>query len=157
MWHRLKNFLSSLWTYNALRPDFRVRRRVNRSLSDRPALSQDEWFEAHYKAQGVTYAIALFAYQHLGQYSGLDLSRVLPSDRLEEDLQWTEVCWFDWEQSLCEDFHGCFGVDMGDRLDFSCLSTVQDLVDFLNQQKINPDSGELDFPEILSLNSEPEF
>jgi len=131
---------------------------VNRSLHDRSPLSQAEWFEVHYKTQGIADAIAIFAYKHLQQYSGLELSRILPSDRLEEDLQWTKVCWFDWHLSLCEDFYRCFGVDIGDRLDISCLSTLQDVMDFLNQQGANVDSDRrTESSEILSLNSEPDL
>ncbi|MBI4785134.1 MAG: hypothetical protein HY785_28085 [Oscillatoriophycideae cyanobacterium NC_groundwater_1537_Pr4_S-0.65um_50_18] len=144
MWHRLKNYLSSLWTYNVLSPDLRVRRRVKRSLHHRPALTPDEWFTVHYKQQDIAPVIAAFAYEHLEQYSGLTIGKVLPSDRLEEDLHWTQICWFDWELSLCEDFYDCFEVDISDRLDVSCLSTLQDLMDFLNQNRTDPHLDRLD-------------
>ncbi|HEY9639814.1 MAG TPA: hypothetical protein V6C57_04985 [Coleofasciculaceae cyanobacterium] len=132
MWHRLKNLFSSLRVYHDLRPDLRVRQQVNRILRDRPVLEQDEWFETFYKARGIAHPVATFAYTHLGQYSGLRLGSVLPTDRLEAELHWTEVCWFDWEQCLCEDFYGCFRVEIDDCWDFSNLQTVEDLILFLN-------------------------
>ena len=64
---------------------------------------------------------------------------MLPGDRLEEDLCWTEVCWFDWETRLCEDFWHCFGTDISDRLEEFAPSTVSDLICFLNCQ-ISPKS-----------------
>jgi hypothetical protein len=133
MWHKLKNLLSNLRSYPDLRPDLRVRQQVNRALRHRPVLKQDEWFETFYKAQGIGYPVATFAYTHLEKYSGLRLGSILPSDRLEEELRWTEVCWFDWEQALCEDFHRCFNVEIDDCLDLSSLDTVEDLIRFLNR------------------------
>lgn len=132
MWHRLKNLFSSLWTYEALSPDLKLRRRVNRALRHRPNLSADDWFESFCKKQGVTYPIATFAYTHLEQYSGLEFGRTLPSDRLNEDLHWTQVCWFDWQFSLCDDFWQAFAVDISVYLDELDLSTVEDLIIFLN-------------------------
>ena len=133
MWHRLKNLFFNLRAYNDLSPDLRVRQQVNRSLRDRPLLRQDEWFAQFYKAQGIAYPIAAFAYTHLEKYSGLSLGSILPTDRLEEELRWTEVCWFDWEQALCEDFYACFKVEIDDCLDFSSLRTIEDLILSLNR------------------------
>jgi hypothetical protein len=134
MWYRLKNIFSSLRTYNSLSPDLRVRRQVNQKLRDRPALNLHDWFEAFYHAQGVPYTIATFAYTYLSQYSGLDIGRILPHDRLHEDLHWTQVCWFDWETNLCNDFYRYFGIDISDRFDPSCFLTIWDLIIFLNLQ-----------------------
>lgn len=133
MWHRFKNLVVSLKTYDALSPDLKVRRQVNRSLEQRPSLNCDQWFEAFYQSQGILYPVASFAYQHLAQYSGLEFGRVLPTDRLNEDLCWTQVCWFDWELSLYDDFWQHFGVDISSCLDESSLDTVTDLILFLNQ------------------------
>jgi hypothetical protein len=133
MWHRLKNLFSILKSYPDLRPDLRVRQQVKRTLRHRPVLEQDEWFEAFYKARGIAYPIAIFAYTHLEKYSGLKLGSVWPTDRLEEELRWTEVCWFDWEQALCKDFYRCFNVEIDDCLDPSKLQTIEDLLLFLNR------------------------
>ena len=134
MWHRFKNVFYSLKTYDALSPDLKIRRQVNRLLQQRPALDCQQWFQTFYQPQGITYAVASFAYLHLAQYSGLEFGRVLPSDRLDEDLRWTQVCWFDWQCQLCEDFWQRFEVDISDRLDESMLPTVIDLISFLHQQ-----------------------
>lgn len=141
MWHRLKNLCFSLNTYQVLRPDFKVRQQVNRALGDRPALSADEWFAAFYQSQGIAYAVAIFAYHYLEKYSGLAMSQVQPADRLDKDLHWTEVCWFDWESQLCHDVQQQFGIDISECLS-ECLSeyldgcnpfTIGELVAFLDQ------------------------
>lgn len=133
MWHRLKNLVFSLKTYDALSPDLKVRRQVNRSLRQRPALNCEQWFQAFFQPQGITNTVASFAYTHLERYSGLEIGRVLPTDRLEQDLHWTQVCWFDWELHLYDDFWQQFGVDISDSLEESTLLTIKDLIAFLNR------------------------
>lgn len=133
MWHRLKNLFFSLNTYKTLSPDLKVRQRVNRTLSDRPALSSDQWFETFYRSQGIAQTVVSFAYRHLGLYSGLEISRVRPTDRLDADLHWTEVCWFDWEAQLCHDVQQQFSVDISDCLDDFQEFTIGELVTFLDQ------------------------
>ncbi|HEY9648616.1 MAG TPA: hypothetical protein V6C88_19705 [Chroococcidiopsis sp.] len=133
MWHRLKNIALSLKTYGILSPDWAVRRETSRALCDRPPLQAHQWFEVHCKPYGIDPSIAHFAYSHLARYSGLPVARVMPSDRLEADLHWTSVCWFDWEISLCDDFFQEFGVDITDRLYGWTPETVGDLLRFLNQ------------------------
>lgn len=134
MWHRLKNLVLSLKTYKALSPDLKVRQRVNSILRRRPALNASDWFETFYQPRGITCSIATFAYTHLQRYSGLEFARVLPSDRLYEDLHWSEVCGFDWELTLCDDFCRQFSVDISHYLHCSQWSTVDELICFLNQQ-----------------------
>lgn len=134
MWHKLKHLFLSVETYNDLSPDLRVRRRVNRSLSARPELTVDEWFEYHWRSQGISRELADFVYVYFTQYSGLQFSRVVPEDRLDADLCFTLVCWFNWNQSLCDDFWNCFNVNLCDRLDLRDIDTVTDLVTFLNHQ-----------------------
>jgi hypothetical protein len=136
MWYRLRNIVQSLETYSILSPDREVRRQVNRELRDRPTLDAERWFETFFQSQGVTRSIAIFAYRHLGQYSGIQFEHVLPSDRLEEDLRWTQICWFDWEMTLCDDFLQCFGVDIADRICEFAPMTIADLVLFLNEQLV---------------------
>jgi hypothetical protein len=134
IWQRLKNAFLSLQTYDVLSPDFKQRRQVNRMLRSRPASSLNKWFKSYYQPIGIAPSVAAFAYSYLEKYSGLRIARVLPSDRLEADLHWTEVCWFDWENRLCEDFWHCFGVDMSDHLEDFDPYTVADLLEFLNCQ-----------------------
>jgi hypothetical protein len=132
MWHRFKNLVFSLKTYDALSPDLKMRQQVNRMLRQRPALNLEQWFESFYQPLGITYAVADFAYGHLAQYSGLEVGCLLPSDRLEDDLHWTQVCWFDWQLNLYDDFWQRFEVDISDCFDESALLTVKDLMAFLN-------------------------
>ena len=75
-----------------------------------------------------------FAYKHLKTYSGLDMGRVRPQDRLVEDLQFPLVCWFDWGPTLCEDFFQQFGIDITDTFDETQFATVADLIRYLEQE-----------------------
>ncbi|MEB3337473.1 MAG: hypothetical protein VKJ46_08435 [Leptolyngbyaceae bacterium] len=134
MWHKLKSIAFHLSTYADLAPDLRLRRQVNQSLHTRPSLASEEWYDYFWRPRKISHEISTFVYTHLEQYSGLQVSRVLPSDRLDEDLKMTLVCWFDWNLTLCEDFQHCFAVDISDRLDINTLSTVEDFVLFLNHQ-----------------------
>ena len=137
MWRRLKNLFFSVQTYGILSPDLMARRQVNQALSRRPAISQEQWVREFCQPVGIVPTIAAFAYTHLQHYSGIEFAYVVPSDRLIEDLRWIEVCWADWEMTFCEDFWQSFEIDISDRfLDYR-LSTVGELVIFLNTQLLS--------------------
>lgn len=133
MWHRLKNLCFSLNTYKTLSPDLGVRQQVNRVLGDRLMLSADQWFTTFYQSQNIAPAAVSFAYRYLETYSGLEMGRVQPSDRLDQDLRWAEVCWFDWEVQFCEDVRQQFSVDISECLDDWQTFTIGELVAFLDQ------------------------
>jgi hypothetical protein len=135
MFSRLYNWFLALRSYNDLRPDMGLRRQVNRQvLATRPAHSGQEWYQKFWAPQGISSEVATFLYQALAKYSGLQLAKVQPSDRLCEDLKLPLICWFDWELAICEDFHQEFGFDLEDYFDLSQLKTVADLMGFFNQQ-----------------------
>lgn len=140
MLRQLKNLLFSVRTYKDLCPDMKVRRQVNQALCRRPALTLDEWFHCFWQPLGIGQPVVAFVYVQLGKYSGLQISRVIPSDRLEQDLQFPQVCWFDWQLSLCEDFLHAFGVDISDRFDIYALSTVEEFVICLDRLQISVQS-----------------
>jgi hypothetical protein len=137
MWRRLKNFLLSFRSYPDLGPDLALRRKVNRALADRRALPPDAWFEAFWQTRNISQEITFFVYTQLTDYSGISFSRVIPGDRLDHDLHLTLICWFNWQLDLCEDFFQQFHVDISDRLDFHTITTVEDLVVFLNLQLLS--------------------
>lgn len=132
MWRRLRNLFVSLKTYSDFSPDLSVRRRVTQCLCTRPDLNAEEWYRTFWQSKHITKSVIDFVYIHLSNYSGISFSRVHPSDRLNEDLFLPLICWFDWEQALCEDILTHFGVDLSNCLDLSSLTTVEDLVLFLN-------------------------
>lgn len=132
-WNRFKNIFLSFKTYNTLSSSFAARQQVKRRLSHRSDLSPQQWYESQCKPYGISPEIAQFAYFFLSKYSGLPFAQVLSSDRLEQDLRWTEVCWFDWEMALCDDFQHAFGSDLSHSLDDFQPSTVQELMLFLNR------------------------
>jgi len=130
---RVRNILSSLQTYADLGPDLAVRHQVNQWLNQRTSLTAEQWFQTYWQPLDVSSSVANFAYTHLSNYSGLDFSRVCPTDRLIEDLKFPLVCWFDWQMALCDDFWECFGIDLSEQLDSETLPTIQDLVLDLNR------------------------
>jgi hypothetical protein len=138
MWQKLRNVVRNVSTYSALSPDLRIRRRVNSWLGRRSPLSLDKWVAALRESWGISRAVATFAYTHLEKYSGLQAARLRPSDRLDDDLYWTHICWFDWQLCLCDDFCQRFGIDISDRLDQLTPSTIADLLLFLDRQLHSP-------------------
>lgn len=134
MWKKLRNLAISAQTYGDLSPSLGIRRDVNQWLSNRPNLSQKEWFEQWWRSRGISWELAQFIYDRFGLYSGLDFGRVCPTDSLEADLRFSLVCWFDWEIRLCDDFDGEFGIDLSDRLlALDPLDTVEDWILFFHQ------------------------
>jgi hypothetical protein len=133
MWNRIRNFFFSVKTYRALSPDLQVRRHITFNLRERSPLSPNEWLSSYGYSLGVSQAIVEFAYCYLEQYSGLEFAYIHPQDQLENDLQWTQVCWFDWETSLCCDFEKVFGTDIRDAFNNEQFVTVGDLLTFLQQ------------------------
>lgn len=137
MWRSLKNFFYSLWTYSDLSPDLKMRRSVKRFLGRRSLLSPYDWYERFWQPGDIPKSISDFVYTRMSDYSGLEFGRILPTDRLNEDLHLSLVCWFDWEISFCQEFLDSFGVDLSDRFNPETLSTVQDLVLFLKHQLLS--------------------
>lgn len=142
MWKTFKNFLRSVATYRTLSPDVRLRRQVIRWLRDRSPLPLEVWVKALRDSWGISKAVGIFAYTHLEKYSGLPTAQLRPSDRLDADLHWTMVCWFDWQLCLCEDFCHKFGVDISDRLEQCSPNTLADLLVFLDKQLPNSNTPE---------------
>lgn len=138
MWHRFKNIFISLKHYDLLSPDLAMRRQVNQSLRHRPLLGLGEWFESFGKPHQIAYPVVNFLYTRLESYSGIEPGRLLPSDRLEEDLHWTELCGFDWQITLCEDFMRQFNIDLTPCLEDFSPATIEDLVFLLHHQFQHP-------------------
>ncbi len=136
MWQNLNNLFSAISTYSDLSPDIETRRCVNASLRLRPALTLDQWFDYFWRPQGIAKPVVAFVYTYLEKYSGLQMSRVVPDDNLEKDLNLTLVCWFDWQLNFCEDFLLYFGIDISERFDPALFSTVEDFVKFLHEELV---------------------
>ncbi|MEM8805997.1 MAG: hypothetical protein AAGF01_08215 [Cyanobacteria bacterium P01_G01_bin.38] len=135
MWRQLKNTLNSVRTYPDLSPDLQVRRQVNRRLrSQRPALKSEDWYSEFRLMTHCDQRLLDFLHSRLQRYSGLNFSRVRPSDHLVDDLQFPLVCWFDWAWKLCEDVERVFGVDISEDFDETQFDTVKDLLVFLDRR-----------------------
>ncbi|MDX2231346.1 MAG: hypothetical protein NW220_17045 [Leptolyngbyaceae cyanobacterium bins.349] len=115
----------------------RLRRRVNKVLRSRTNLSATEWYQTHWQPLAIPRSISDFVYTQMQTYSGLEIGRIQPSDRLEEDLHLTLICWFDWELMFCENFLNSFEIDLTTQFNPDTLDTVQDLLLFLNHQLLS--------------------
>jgi len=126
MWQSAINYLRSLRTYQDLSPDAGIRRQVNVQLSKRPSLSLEDWSQLFPKVltNKASQRLLAFVYERLPIYSGLQISKIRPSDRLIEDLQLPLVCWFDWPHQLCCDFYETFQVDISEEFDESLLKPL---------------------------------
>ena len=109
-----------------------ARDRVNCWLGTRTPLSSHDWFVRFWKPLGVDRDVSNFVYENLQHYSGVEFARVVPQDRLQEDLRFSDVCRNDWEFDLAEDFGRQFGTSVLEVLsdDLEVLETVQQLVLF---------------------------
>lgn len=135
MWKKLKHIVHDIQAYSDLSPDWALRLRVNQSLHNRAALALPTWSQTFMDTYKVSYDVISFVYRRFPDYSGIDFGRVRPGDRMIEDLQFPLVCWFDWEQQLCEDFEAEFGIDLLEQLDEIALAlTVDELILILDQQ-----------------------
>lgn len=135
MWYQLKNFIQSFKTYSVLSPDLKARRQVLHFLRKRPLLSPAEWYEIYGQSFQISLPITEFAYRYLAEYSGLEFGRVLPGDRLDEDLSWTKICWFDWQLALCDDFCEQFAIDLSDDVWNIPETTILALLRFLEEHR----------------------
>lgn len=144
MWPKLKNLLASLRSYPSLSPDIALRRQINRQLRNRPALSAEAWYRTCWQGypapKPLSKDLVLFVYSRLQDYSGLELGRVRPRDRLQEDLKFPLICWFDWALAFCDDFCLTFGTDISDCFDEATFTTLADLMVFLQQNMLAMDS-----------------
>ena len=128
MWRRTQNFFHSVVAHQVLSPDVFLRCQVNRKLRHRLALEQNEWFATFWQQTSISPELAAFVYAYIPRYSGLNVARLKPGDRLEADLCWTQVCWFDWEMDLYDDFMTRFGKDISEEFDFGKVGTLDDLM-----------------------------
>ncbi|MEM7772575.1 MAG: hypothetical protein AAF327_18945 [Cyanobacteria bacterium P01_A01_bin.37] len=144
MWRRVNNLVNSLITYQTLSPDSRFRRHVSQWLQQRPHLTCDQWFETFWQSENISRLTTEFVYHAFESYSGLQFAYVIPDDRLEDDLFWTHVCWFDWEINFFADVEAQFHVDISDCFLYEKICTIADLVRFLDQKILNHQNIEED-------------
>lgn len=137
MWRELTNVVLTVRTYADLSPDLGVRRQIQQAWRSRPALSLEDWHQTFWQPLAISQEISAFVYEQMESYSGLPFAKVLPDDRLTEDLQFPLVCWFDWECALCDDFCDRFEIEISDLWDIGMLYTVRDFMIFLDRQLLS--------------------
>lgn len=147
----VNNLLSSLEAYADMSPDLEVREQVGRwmQMRDRQSLSLIEWREVFANesatigkavedsaTEGVAESVLAFVYEFFCGYTGLAFSQVRPNDRLNRDLHFPLVCWFDWTLDFCDDFLARFDLDLSDCFDEAEFDTIGEMVEFLVAQVI---------------------
>lgn len=143
MWQAFTNLIQGALTYWDLGPDQELRRQTNRQLrQSRPELAANAWIDSFAILSGgrVSPRLLRFLYDRLGQYTGLAVGCIRPSDSFIDDLHMPLVCWFDWPHRLCEDFWETFQIDLGEEFDEADFQTVGDLVVYLQAQLRSMDS-----------------
>lgn len=136
---KFNNLISSINAYADMSPDLSIRRQVNETMQQRARqpLSISTWCQTfgdrNHNTDSVQSMLA-FIYESFSEYSGLEFSRVRPSDRLNDDLYFPLVCWFDWSITFCEDLYQRFDLDLSDRFDEANFETIGELVNFLIEQ-----------------------
>ena len=131
---QLQNRWMALSSYPDMSPDSGIRQQVNDRHGDRSLYSAVEWHQRFWYPLGVQRLLSEFVYELLTECSGLEVGRLLPSDRLTEDLQLPLVCWFDWELVWTEQFTTRFGLETEWMLDIGEFETLQDFVLCLSKQ-----------------------
>ncbi len=101
---------------------------VNRSLSGRGSLNATEWFTEFWKRRGIDRRVSDFVYERFPIYTGLDFSRVIPTDRIADDLKFRDVSRDDWEFDFHDEFESEFGVGILYELSEEETKTVEGIV-----------------------------
>jgi hypothetical protein len=83
-------------------PDLRRREEVVRFLSERPALTHEEWHRRFVAERGIPLEFVRWFRNTCSKHFEYDLSAALPADRLVEDLGMCEATWGDVEWEIWE-------------------------------------------------------
>jgi len=129
---QLQNSWMAIQAYSDLSPDQGLRRRIRRSHRNRSLYQSLEWHNRFWKPLGIRSDLSEFVYEALSACSGLEAGRLLPNDRLIEDLRLPLLCWFDWEMVWTEQFFDRFGLDSHWVIDVSEFQTLQEFMVGLN-------------------------
>lgn len=125
---QLQNRWMDLNAYPDMRPDYKIRQQVNRKHADRSLYNSVEWHQRFWYPLGIQRLLSEFVYELLGECSGLEVGRLLPSDRLMVELQLPLVCWFDWEMVWTEQFITRFELQTDWILDIAEFETLEELM-----------------------------
>ena len=149
-------------------PDLDVRDEVNQWMNARArqSLGVVEWCET-FSSEFPTIAeatqaaatesdaksVLVFVYEYFAEYTGIHFNQVRPNDRLDRDLNFPLICWFDWTLNFCDDFLNHFDLDLSDCFDETNFTTIGELVEFLVAQVVTPAGSS----EIAQVPSKPAY
>ncbi len=86
-----------------------ARAEVTEALARRPRLDEESWYRLYWEPEGVPEAVSNYVFHYFGEISGIDSGRAVPTDLMESDLRFNEVCG-DWDYDHIEAFARQFKV-----------------------------------------------
>lgn len=111
-------------------------------LKNRETLSMDDWYVKWWQSLGIKRDVSDFIYKNLESYLGIETAKIIPSDRIIEDLHFDKLGWPRWEADLRDDFEEQFKVDVFKSPDLDKESkTFKEFVCFLNNAVLQEPSG----------------
>jgi hypothetical protein len=78
----------------------RHRAEVRVRLAERPDLSRNAWYQTYWEQLEIREQVALAVAEFIGSEAGIDALKLIPTDRLVEDLRLPDLCWPDWDMRL---------------------------------------------------------
>ncbi len=106
---------------------------LKKYLENREPLSIVDWHRKWWEPLGVKKDVSDFVYKNLESYLGIEAAKVIPSDRLIDDLHFDKLGWPRWDADLRDDFEEQFTVDLFKNPGINKESkTFQEFVCFLN-------------------------
>jgi hypothetical protein len=103
--------------------------RVSARLEERENLTSEHWFQRWWKERGISKEVTDFLYEHAPDYFTFEIGRVVPSDRLREDLELKYTGYIDWDMDLWRDYRRTFNRKLGK--DPAEIRTIEDFINWL--------------------------
>jgi hypothetical protein len=109
-------------------PSSKRRREVIQMLSQRPALSDEDWHQQFYSETNIPSTFTAWVRKAFSTYFGYDLTRAVPGDRLTQDLGLFEATWGDTDWDIFEEFQAVFDADLPNQDDLDKIVTLDDFI-----------------------------
>jgi hypothetical protein len=111
-------------------PDKQRRAQVIQQLSQRPSLSNEEWYRRFAADKNIPLYFVSWFRDTCSKYFEYDLSAALPDDRLVEDLGLFEATWGDTDWDIFEEYSGEFGCNWPKCEGMKTIATFGDMRTF---------------------------
>jgi acyl carrier protein len=123
-----------VWLYIEKR---QVRSQVEATFRDRPHLSEDEFFAAHYQNSGIPRDVVVGVRKVLSDELQIDISRLTPSDDLSKNLRFLMDSYSMVDVAIVESLEMRFGIAISDS-EAERTRTVDDVIRLIHQKATRP-------------------